>query len=412
MAAAVLSPGCAAQVRDERATGVIADADWPPRLTAGLTNLAAATPDVLVPEPSAALANGERQDGSSGAENAVRIVRRAVCGCGVVLELEPVASDDSAGSDAETELAFVSFSPMAHAAGEARAQRAGLPDRITWDDVQAGVAWKLYEPRTSSARGLIVHLGGNKYVRRALLKSGYAVLHSSGTGRYLQRRAFNPVFRIEPRTDLARPAGELARVFDDELADWPYSLEAVLEYLARYRPEITQQPAAAMGFSIGALGLPAVVARMPGRFQAAVFVAGGANLFEIARLSRKEHRGIVLEWSGADPTPDDWRQLSAAYLAQVKLDPYQAAAALRNVPVAMYHAQLDRVVPAATGETLYARLGKPERSVFPVGHGQLLRIVMRLQAGAIVEWVDAALHEAPAPSTRTAPTTAGEGSTP
>jgi len=242
-----------------------------------------------------------------------------------------------------------------------------------------------------------VHLGGNKYVRRALLARGWAVLSSSTTGRYSQRRASPQTFQIERGEGLPQVAAQLAATIDDELADWPYALEAVLAYLGEHRPDIPQRPLAIMGFSIGALGLPAVVARMPERFQAAVLVAGGANLLEVARRSHKRDRGFELKWTGPKPVEQEWQQLYAAYLQHTKLDPYHTAAALRKMPVLVCHACFDQVVPAATGELLHARLGKPQRFVYPVGHRLLLRVVMRLEAGRIVEWTEAALTKRPSP---------------
>jgi predicted peptidase len=146
-----------------------------------------------------------------------------------------------------------------------------------------------------------------------------------------------------------------------------------------------------MGFSVGALGLPTVVARMPDRFQAAVVVAGGANLLEISQRSCKPDPGLELKWKGPAPTREDWRVLYAAYLEQVKLDPYHTAAALAEMPVLVCHAHYDQVVPAASGRLLHERLGKPPRFAFPVGHRHLLRIVMRLEAGRLVEWTEAAV---------------------
>jgi predicted esterase len=169
----------------------------------------------------------------------------------------------------------------------------------------------------------------------------------------------------------------------------------VLQYLAQHQPEIRQAPAAIMGFSIGAIALPAVVARMPERFGAAVIVAGGANLLEISQRTAKTDSGIELEWIGTQPLQADWQTLYAAYLAHVRLDPYHTAAALNGMPVSIYHGSFDRVVPASTGDLLFARLGEVQRHVFPVGHQHLLRVVMRLQADQVARWTEAALATPP-----------------
>lgn len=387
--------GCAGHSRTTRSTGLIAEADWPTRITAGLEQLATRLPRVLGHDQLDASDSGEAGRDTESAQAAVSVIRAVALGLGVVLELGPTGSDDTPPPEDETELAFVSFSPLARDGDRSDPESARLPAKITLRHVRDGVRWHLYESHRSPPRGLVVHLGGNKYVRRALRKRGWAVLSSSSTGRYLQRRESPQVFEIDGSDDLENVAARLATIFDDELADWPYSLEAVLEYIAVHRPDIPQEPLVVMGFSIGALGLPAVFARMPDRFEAAVVVAGGANLLEIAHRSRKANRGIELRWSGAEPTGNECERLYAAYLERVKLDPYHTAAALTEMPVLLYQARYDRVVPAATGESLYLRLGKPERLVFPVGHGQLLRVVMRLQAKRIVDWMEAALSGTP-----------------
>lgn len=387
--------GCAAQTRLTPPAGLIADADWPARITAGLEQLAANTPTILVADQDNASGSDTPAREGESPRPSVRAVHCEAYALGIVLELEHLKPDEATRPANRTDLAFVSFSPLVCASSGVEKARAHLPNRITLADIDAGVRWHLYEPTHTPPRGLVVHLGGNKYVRRALLKRGWALLSSSSTGRFFQRRESPQLFRIE-RGQEKEVAARLATIIDDELVDWPYSLEALLEYLADHRPHIPQEPLVVMGFSIGALGLPAVVARMPDRFQAAVLVAGGANLLEIARRSSKPDPGIELNWTGPAPTHEDWQQLSAAYLAQVKLDPYHTAAALTDMPVLLCHAHYDQVVPAAMGELLYARLGKPRRLTFPVGHFHLLRIVMRLQADRIAKWAQAAISHQPA----------------
>ena len=373
--------GCTSRSRGSGSPGLLADADWPARITAGLEQLAANVPPVLPSRPDTETAPP------------ARVVRSEACGLGMVLELEldDPSSEASSGSARETELVFLSFTPLERDT----ATPARLPKTITVGDLQAGVHWHLYEPENHPARGLIVHLGGNKYVRRALLERGWAVLNASTSGRHAERRADPVSFEIEPGERLDEAAAQIAVLFDDELADWPYSLEAVLQYLARHRPDVRQAPTAVMGFSIGAIALPAVVARMPDRFEAAVLVAGGANLLEVSHRTDKPDSGINLNWVNAQPRDEDWQTLYAAYLAHARLDPYHTAAALTGMPSLIYHGSFDRVVPASTGELLFARLGEAQRHVFPVGHQHLLRVVMRLQAEQIARWTEAALTASP-----------------
>lgn len=379
--------GCKSVGRSSDSAGLLAHTDWPARITAGLERLAATVPPVL------------RSGADAGTASSVRVIHSERRGLGIVLELEETDAEISADSPRETELAFVSFSPLDREARSPDRRQTDLPHRITPADLHAGVRWHLYEPADGAACGLVAHLGGNKYVRRALLERGWAVLDAASTGRYVQRRA-NPVsFEISPGAKLEQAAAQIAALFDDELADWAYSLQAVLQYLAEHRPDLPQAPAAIMGFSIGAIALPAVVARMPERFEAAVLVAGGANLLEISHRTSKTDSGIELNWVAGQPSEADWRMLYQAYLDRARLDPYHTAAALANMPVLVYHGGFDRVVPAAAGELLFTRLGQAQRRVFPVGHGHLLRFVMRLQAGQVARWMEAALEAAPAPRT-------------
>ncbi len=375
--------GCTSPRRDSGRPSLLAETDWPPRITTGLEQLAANVPTVLLPEP----------DAEPGAR--VRIVHSAAYKLGLVLELDSAEAESRPSSARETELVFVSFSPLARGEERPGDRPARVPGEITLGDLRAGVHWHLYEPKDGLPRGLVVHLGGNKYVRRALLADGWVVLSASNTGRCLQRRADPVLFEIERGEQLKQATAQIAAVFDDELADWPYSLEALLQYLADHRPDVRQTPAAIMGFSIGAIALPACVARLPDDFGAAVLVAGGANLLEISHRTSKPDSGIELRWMGAPPRQEDWQELYAAYLEQAKLDPYHTAAALTGMPVLIYHGHYDQVVPAGTGEMLLARIGAAQRHAFPVGHGHLLRVVMRLQAGHIAEWTQAVLAAPP-----------------
>ncbi len=347
--------------------------DWPPRLTAGLPELARRT-------RGATIEIGRSGDG----REVLRVSGCEALGRGLVLEVVETGADEPPAR--QTELRFVSFSPLVVGPDAARDWRP--PARLTGAELELGVQWTLYEPRTEPNRGLVVHLGGNRYVRRALLKDGWAVLSSSGTGRYFARRHRPQRFVLDSAADAPRVAAQIAATIDDELADWAYSLAAVLEYLERQRPELRQQPAAVMGFSIGALGLPAVVAYVPDRFAAAVLVAGGADLLRISQSSAKADPGLVIV------TPQDadraglLRQLDEHYRRLTRLDPYQTAPLMQHMPRLVVQARLDRVVPVWSGQLLYERLGRPERWDYLAGHRHLLRVVMRFAAARLTGWVE------------------------
>ena len=252
--------GCAAQQRAAPPASRVVRVAWPPRITAGLKQLATNTPHVFELDQVAPSRSSARGAQAEHSRPAVDVVRSIPSGLGIVLELRQPDGQGDPLPTKDIDLAFVSFSPLAEQAHASQTESdrptesaatsaRRLPERITPRDLRAGVTWHLYMPSKPPPRGLVVHLGGNKYVRRALLKRGWAVLNSAGTGRFFQHRT-SPLI-IEPGNDLDDVAARIASRFDDELADWPYSLEAVLEYLGKYHPEVPQKPAVVMGFSIG-----------------------------------------------------------------------------------------------------------------------------------------------------------------
>jgi hypothetical protein len=128
---------------------------------------------------------------------------------------------------------------------------------------------------------------------------------------------------------------------------------------------------------------------MRDRIDAAVIVGGGANVARI--MIDGSLLGI------ADRVPHSLRrpldELSRSYLAATRLDPYHMAPSLRPLPVLMLHARWDAIVPAATGELLWERLGRPERWTYPLGHFGLFWWLPN-EAGAIADWIEDVADEA------------------
>lgn len=374
---------------------------WPARRTDHLAAIVARGADAITLSRNVLAAQGLDHDDRRGHADADwRVATLHVRVQGVVLTLR---NGDEDASPAHTWL-HVDFpatcgadSEHSKTDGSARAaddQLAESAARLTDDDLRRGVLWRLYEP-ARAARGLAVELGGNRFVRAALLKRGWAVLSSSAPGRYRARYAGETPQHLAFDSATTSVGNSLAARFDDELADWAYSLEAVLAELNEVRPEIPQRPLAMLGFSVGALGLPACAARLGDGVDAAVLVAGGADLFEIARTTAKEQ--MRLQWpddlnsSGAgrsDREPLAVAQMHEAYRAAAQLDPLRTAAALRGTPVLVVHATFDVVVPAKMGDELHRLLGEPPRTVLPLGHRWLLRWGMRLYAGRVARWVE------------------------
>jgi predicted esterase len=182
----------------------------------------------------------------------------------------------------------------------------------------------------------------------------------------------------------------LARLLTDGVAEAAYAVDAVCARLELQRPDLAARPRVAIGMSGGALILPAVVARNPDRYHAAILIAGGADLFTI--LDRSNYTRMIdggrIDWD-SPPSPRRRRDFADAYLANAPLDPFHAAAVLRDKKILLYHASLDQAVPAATGDLLWERLDRPERRTFPVGH-ELLFLGMTTEVPAVMDWLQAA----------------------
>ena len=141
--------------------------------------------------------------------------------------------------------------------------------------------------------------------------------------------------------------------------------------------------------------MPALVARLPDRFDAAVLIGGGADVFRTISHSDLMGRKMTIRWRGRSPTAVQMKWLNEAVLERTALDPYHTAAFLAAMPVLQLHAKFDRIVPASTGELLYQRLGRPERWSYLLGHLGLFWWLPH-EAGRIADWVEQAT--APTPS--------------
>ena len=112
---------------------------------------------------------------------------------------------------------------------------------------------------------------------------------------------------------------------------------------------------------------------------AVVLIAGGANMFEIVQ------EGAFTNWKfSVALTPyNDYEE----YLAIPSRDPYHLAPEL-PLNTLIVHAKWDWVVPAANGDLLWERAGKPERWVFSGGHLGLFA-VFDWYADDVVNWIEA-----------------------
>lgn len=257
-------------------------------------------------------------------------------------------------------------------------------------------AWfALYEPFEGEARGVALVMPGLFGTPRPVVDQVVAGLRSRGwvvVRMLAQPSRFTQIEEIEAGIDAIDAVAErVARLSDSRAAECAYAVEGVFSLIEAERPGLVGLPRVAVGMSGGAMTLPAVVARDPGSYSAAVLIAGGANVMAITRESNyREAEAITLRWRGGEPGAGALRELDSAYLAHSRLDAYHTAEALRGVPVLMIHGSSDRAVPAWTGDLLWERLGEPERWVWNAGH-ELLFVRLGLQSRRVLDWLDGAV---------------------
>lgn len=199
-------------------------------------------------------------------------------------------------------------------------------------------------------------------------------------------------FTLRSAEDVERVAAEVAAHVDTTLAENAYAAEAVLEYLAAERPDAPQNPLVVVGMSAGSLAAPAVATRLGERVGALVLVAGGADLVAISRATSLSGAAIQIRHDEQTPaSPELLDALNAAYLRKTRLDPYVLAPGLARTPVLLVLAVGDTMVPISAGETLYERLGRPDRTTFRLGfaepHHELFYFLPR-HAREIVRWIN------------------------
>jgi hypothetical protein len=263
-----------------------------------------------------------------------------------------------------------------------------------WVVNMRGTWLRLDMPTNGPCRGLVVHLtsyGGYEYekpVIQEMRDRGWALL-------WVDSSMVKPEtvhIDVDPE-DLPWAANQIATVIDDRLAEAAYAVEGGIDYVKRERPEVPLAPMVIMGYSAGALATPTVVSLMPDRFEAAVIVGAGANLFDVSQNSALTDGGIKLHWK-RPASQSHRRELTTLYLKSSRLDPYWASQYMRDKPVLMLHAVLDQIVPAADGDLLYERLGRPERVNFFLGH-ELLFLNLPRQKEFLADWVDETLKNRP-----------------
>ncbi len=288
-----------------------------------------------------------------------------------------------AGSDATT-LQFVSHDPLL----EPAAAEGDVLDRFI--GVHDGHIATLRRPKGPSRGTTVVYhgLGGfliTGVLADTLVDHGWTVLE-----------AWFPLLYVDPvcvRVTSDDPPGatiagaDLAMLVDSHLSEHAYATEAMLDRVRQSDPTIDERPLVLIGFSGGGLILPAVHARLGDAVSGAIIGYAGANLPRVGHESFLTDGGLRVD-AGRSHDPAHTRELVLdAYQARTRLDPYNAATLLADKPVLMFHASMDRIVPSATGEVLYERLGTPTRLTTHAGHRVSVILLLR-EMDRICAWLD------------------------
>lgn len=160
-----------------------------------------------------------------------------------------------------------------------------------------------------------------------------------------------------------------------------------LAHVVERRPELADRKVVGIGFSGGAMVMPAVIALQPDRFSQAVLVGGGADWWLI------QDRSNYADWIDAlriawrePPTEEQERRADEIYLSRNPLDGYHTAALLKDIRTLMIQGNADLAVPSNLGDLLWERAGRPERWLDTHSHESLF-LSLPLQFDRLMTWL-------------------------
>lgn len=196
------------------------------------------------------------------------------------------------------------------------------------------------------------------------------------------------VYSIDPTKDMTLAAKGIGYSLGDRAAEIAYAVEAAFLHLAKREPELANLRRVVIGGSAGAITLSTVISREPEKYKAAVFVGGGVDFWLINYRSnyRRGVDAIAVDWVSREATDEEQRTLDELVLKNSPLDSFHTCKVLLDKPVFMLHGALDRAVPAALGDVLWQRIGKPRRVPLQVGH-ELLFAGLANRLDEIVPWL-------------------------
>ncbi len=198
---------------------------------------------------------------------------------------------------------------------------------------------------------------------------------------------------VDPSASPAAQIEPIARLIDDRFAECAYAVEGVTAHLALTRPEAPTDRRFAVGFSAGALAMPAVIAREPEAYEAALLMGGGADMLTMVLTSNYADwiDALHIEWK-TTPTDEQFASLIESYREQARLDPYALAPSMKDTPSLLVMGSNDQAVPAELGELYWARAGEPERRLIPAGHELLFFGYIRARAADLLDWLESAVR--------------------
>ncbi len=200
-------------------------------------------------------------------------------------------------------------------------------------------------------------------------------------------------FLVSGPQDYDSVSAVIAQQLDQAQAGSAYAAEAVLDYVKSQRPDLQGIPMVLIGFSAGGLATPTTAARIMDQISAVVIIGGGADCFSASQLSKFSDGGLHVRTTLDDPVGDhklpkeQVAPMSEFYLKYSKLDPYHTAPLLAGKPVLLVTGKTDTWVPAACGQLLWERMGRPDRLQIDAGH-ELLFYFLPNKAGFIADWVE------------------------
>ncbi len=188
----------------------------------------------------------------------------------------------------------------------------------------------------------------------------------------------------------------VADVLCDRAAECAYATRAALRHVEQMRPELAGRGVVAIGFSGGAMAMPAVVALEPARYKGVVLVGGGCDWFLINERSNYASwiDALNVEFKG-DLSAEQKQAIDAAYLERATLDGYHTAAVLRQIPTLIVQGSVDRAVPSDLGDLLWERAGRPDRWLEAQTH-EALFLTLPARYDAMIDWLSGKTQAPPA----------------